>query len=407
MKAHLLFFVYGGLLFSMLTSEILFASDGGVLDLHLYVVCLDGVGSSGVENMSRVVEGVVEASGISKIHYPVQASIEDLDVDIHVDVVTDWVAYKILVENSANVLIVNGHGGTLPIPAGYTKEEWIAKVAYAVSYRNITWAHIAGYPFNIAFHQETGEALWGEEGFKRFMSYIGKSNVTCRVPVALKDEYTPLTPQAQSLLSDWNLVNSMKMDNPISSLDVPDVLMLSLYSYISQGTGYNSGAIITFTKFDVTEDFGFYIHLAGGETYDSSQSSRDFAVGYVAGASAIWTNAMKTKSLNAISEAGTAITEAEMEGRVKGLDEAKTLLKGAKDAYIHHYYVGYDGSIPLAQEAKNAANEAVTPSLLDVYVLPIAILSVIGAFVMVSFIIRWRNRKARSQNQQRTKKMNL
>lgn len=305
-ESNAVFFIYFVLVFLMFMPATSVASDKDVLDVHVYVVCLDGLGAIGVSNVSKVLQGVLKASSIPRVAYltgewkqmglSYEPVIGEIYVDVHVDVITDWLDYKSLVESSTNVLIVNSHGQNLPVPADYAKEEWIDKIAFAVLYRNVTWVHIAGYPFKDMFHQETGEEIGGEEGFERFMSYIGKENVTCWAPMdehgeSLKDEYCGLTEAANfALATNWlwpNFPLSIKMGNPLNRSYIPDVLVLPLYSRSCKGQDCYSGAIIAFAKPEAKLDFGFYVHLGGGQTFGSHQSSRYFDAGYITGAAAI------------------------------------------------------------------------------------------------------------------------
>lgn len=190
--------------------------DNATENVNVYVVCLEGVNGSGVGNVSRVVEGVFKASEVGRIRYrtgeyepigmtfiPVYGEVK---VNVSVTVITDWMAYKILVEFGSNIILVNAHGETLPIPADYAKEEWLDEIAYAMLYRNVTWVHVAGYPFYHYFHQESGEGAWDEEGFKLLMAHIGKNNATCWPPdyPGAKTDLIRLDPSAESsIFLDW------------------------------------------------------------------------------------------------------------------------------------------------------------------------------------------------------------
>lgn len=141
------------------------ASDEDVLDVYVYVLCLDRVSASGVDNMSRVVEGAVRACQVDKIHYwngewrPLGLVYEPVSDEVNVTVrvanVTSWDIYRNVLETSHNAIIVNAHGEIIPIPAAYTKEEWVDEIADAMAYRNVTWVHTAGYPFfRVWYHND-------------------------------------------------------------------------------------------------------------------------------------------------------------------------------------------------------------------------------------------------------------
>jgi hypothetical protein len=176
---------------------------------------------------------------------------------------------------------------------------------------------------------------------------------------------------------------------------------MSLYGYCYNDEDYYAGAIITFAKPGVECDFGFYVHLGGGQTYGSGQlRSRDLDVGYVGGAAAVWICTLKTESLKAIREAQVAITKAEIEGRSSGLDEARLLLKEAEDTYnSKHFPVGRKGIITLAQKAKNAADGAMKPSLLETYGYLFAFLGIASTGTVGVFLLKKRNNKHKNSKQ--------
>ena len=88
----------------------------GEISVFVYVVCLDGVPAYGVENMSEVFEGVLQASSRNVRYmtrefdysclYPYPIYKEFL-VNASVVKVTDWMAYRFLVEYGRNIIIVN------------------------------------------------------------------------------------------------------------------------------------------------------------------------------------------------------------------------------------------------------------------------------------------------------------
>jgi hypothetical protein len=127
----------------------------------------------------------------------------EIPINVSVTVITDWTAYKILVEYGANIIIVNAHGETIPIPSGYTEKEWMGKIAEALLYRNVTWVHTAGYPFRYYWHQKTGRGVWEEEGFKILTSNIGKNNVTCWPPSSLYERIRLNVEAEQGIALDW------------------------------------------------------------------------------------------------------------------------------------------------------------------------------------------------------------
>lgn len=382
--------------------------------VNVYVVCLDDVDASGVSNISRVFEGALLASEVDRVRYltgelePVGMTflevMGEIPINVSVTVVTDWTAYKVLVEYASNVIIVNAHGGILPVPSDCDEEEWVDKIAEAMLYRNVTWVHTGGYPFYRVFYQKNGEMAWGEEGFKRFMRQIGKENVTCWAPSDIADEYCGITPTAWYGIATTTWLEfplSIKIGNPIERSSIEDVHVYSIYSYCYNEQEYDSGVTIAFTKPITRQSFGFYVHLGGGQTFKNgpTPTDRDFDAGYVGGAVAIWSHVMKATSLTAISEAQRAIIEAELEKRIKGLDKAKTLLQEADDAYISNNYDGSNGTVRLAQEAKKTAEEGSELNILEAYSLHFLTISATSILIIAAVIVKWKNGKSKSSKQ--------
>jgi hypothetical protein len=380
------------------------AEETGAISLNVYVVCLNGVNASGVENISRVFEGVLSASKVDRIRYwtgewePVGMTFSpiygEIPINVSVTAITDWTAYKILVEYANNAIIMNAHGETIPIPSGYTEEEWMDKIAEALLYRNVTWVHTAGYPFRYYWHQETGRGVWEEEGFKRLTSNIGKNNVTCWSPDYPKagTKKIRLTTEAEnSIALDWpGFFGGAFWVQRGYALKGVDFESLAV-NPILHGVSYYSAVAIKFAKENETHNFGFYVHFGAGQTYDPDQSKtdRDFYGAYAASALAIWAGAMKVASFNSIHEAEAAVMEAKGEGRTKSLDEAVNLLAEAWGFYLSN---NYEPAVRNAERAKTAAEKAIHPTFLESYGLLMGVLSIISV-AAGSVVVKWRNNK--------------
>jgi len=380
-------------------------------DVQIYVICLGDVTSRGISNLSRVVEGVIRASQIDKIHYwngewrqvgltAFERVMEEVNVTVEVAVMTNWEVYRNVLETSHDVIFVNAHGENLPVPADYTKEEWVDEIANAMAYRNATWVHIAGYPFHNYYHQEFGEGAWGEEGFKRLMSHIGKSNVTCWPPAGYENEGAGLSSFAEQTLPvdcDWAefyFVEGVDIGWPLKEEDFKNYTVMPLYRYAN----YSTGAIIAFKKLDRLTQHGFYVYIGTDQTYDAygNPTDKDFYRGYVGAAAAIWAALVRSVSEQKIHEAEAAIVKAKAEGRVKGLDEANNLLRKAVSAHNFHGYTGPEGAIFWANKAKKAANQATQQSFLEAYIFPITISSIIGVIALGGLVIKWRNNRSKN-----------
>jgi len=342
----------------------------GEASIKVYIVALDGVNSHEVSNLSRAVKGALHACNTSLLRdgcyiFRIDPGVYGrIKLNIEATVITNWTQYRQVVENSRQAIIVNAHGETVPVPAGYAEEEWIDEIAEAMLHRNITWVHTAGYPFKYAWHQERRETFLGEEGLQQLMIHIGKPNITCR-PALLKTELIGLDIGAgYALSSQWPKLEDafwVEHGNPLNASDFERWPLLSLW-----GEDYLTGAIIKFAFGNDTATFGFYIHIGTYQTYDSDRNptDSDFYRSYAGTASALYVVAMRTAAEDIISKAIGAIERAQQEGRIKGLEEAQTLLEETWNDY-HKLY--YQQAMIRADQAVQVAEEATRPSFIEAH----------------------------------------
>ena len=381
-----------------------FASNDSTLsnpiDVDVYVIALEGVDGHGVDNVSRVVEGVLEACRVDMLYYwtggwsdlgfPVLGEVE---IGVNVTVVDDWSVYRDIVESSHEVIVVNAHSEAVPVPSGYLKEDWVDEIAEAMACRNVTWVHTAGYPFYHYYHQESGEGEWGEEGFQMLMSHIGKNNVTCWPPVPETNKIRLHTDAEYSLYLSWHKLAFalvVECGKPLNASDFKDCLVAPIWgSHKSSMTG----AIIKFSKPNQKNSFGFYVHAGTHQTYTSGgiETDGDFYRSYAGTAQAIYTFSFRFASEDAISDAEKAIIKAETEGRTKGIEEARQLLQQARDHYDSNEYVI---GMRQARKAKDIAEKAIKPSLLETYAIPLAILGA-GATTASGLALRHRRNSSK------------
>lgn len=391
------------------------ATETEFIPVSVYVVCLDDVSVSWIGNVSRVVEGVMGASRHAcKIHYRtgeyrwkgayLEPIFGEINVNVTVIEVTDWDTYKNVVESSSGTIIVNAHGEVLPIPNGYTREGWADQIAQAMLYRNVTWAHMAGYPFYKYFHQESGEGTWGEAGFQRLMSFIGKGNVTCWPPEEENEQATMNGAAIDNSMRDFyrSPFDRVDLGRPLNGSDFQDYIAMPIFTRTPYYITYYTGAVVAFKDLGERCSFGFYVHVGTRRTYDmdGKPTDEDYWRGYCVTASAIWENAVELTALAAISDAQKAILTAQAEERVDGLGEAQKILQEAENAHFYHQnYVGkFYGAIWLAKKAKEAADQATKPSSLEVYIVPITVTvsSILGIIATWSFIIKRRNNRRKN-----------
>ena len=281
----------------------------------VYVLQLSGVGKSWVDDTSRVKEGAMDActpygkyERIPSAH-PAHGTTPPF-YDVSCQVIGSWSTYVNLILNEAGVIIVNTHGEILPIPTGYSKEEWVDVVAEAMWKRRVTWAHMAGYPFYWVWHQaDADKTLWGSDGFKRLMGHIGLPDVA--IPKDLPpDTRALLTGQAKQSIAtrSWDFYNATHVGlvRPLKKSDFANYTVLPLYKRALETGIYWEGAVIAFAKpgqridADETEGSGSFIHLGTDKTLDEPRrvTDRDYNRGYVVTAAAIWAESLhfETKS---------------------------------------------------------------------------------------------------------------
>ena len=397
----------------------------GEVNVKIYIVALDGVDAKGLGDFDRVLQGIFSAC---KFNYS-QCILELLghptytfgEIKMHISAVKvqNWSMYKEVIEASSNVIIINSHGEVLPVPLGYTKESWTDKIAEAMLTRNVTWVHVAGYPFYYYCRQDGTQGEWREEGFQRLMAHIGKSNITCKHP--RERVIINMHIAAEWYLYPWTDKSNaarVQRENSLNASNFKNELILPIWG--CEDT-YLSGAIIKFAKSADTENFGFYVHIGANQTYTAGTvpTDADYWRGYVGAAAAIWVHAWRFAAEDAIKTAERAISQAEAEGRTKGLEEAKQLLELAKFEYKRTYWTpepeplkyrvnvaqhqwGY--TILLATEAKDAAEKAAKPSFLEIYALPLTIIGIAVALTATGLAI---NRKNNSKKKKKKEEIDL
>jgi hypothetical protein len=393
----------------------------GDVSLNIYVVCLDEVDAHGVGNVSEIVEGVYRAARIPahSSEQPEEGIIwfrsgfspdptftyYGVKVNVSITAVGNWSLYREIIEEGSNSIVVNAHGETLPVPGGYTKEEWLDQIASAMAERNMTWVHTTWYPFYYYQPQGGLEEEWGEEGFKQLMSYINKSDVDCW-PSRSQTDKEPLTWYAKPTLGDaWNFgsVRRVQLGRPLKASDFKNYTVMPIWGYPKE---LMAGAVIKFAHApNATASFGFYVHIGTNQTFDEdgNPTSRcDYWRGYAGAAAAIWTASLRNVAEKHVFDARQAIATAENEGRTKGLDKAWELLRKAESYFTGESgFHNYGSTIVLARMAKETAEQATKPSFTEIYGLQITIGAGATTAIMVItstvMIIRKRNSKNKAK----------
>ena len=339
------------------------------IKVDVYFVALDGVGASGISNVSKLmksVEAAVDAVNNKNHSYSwplVEGFTDYMNVSPHIlydyggglgwtyvksefpvnasmHVVKDWATYKSIVENGLECIIVNAHGEVVPVPQGYTRESWVDKIAEAMKVRNVTWVHVGGYPFGLIWYQQgsANPESWKEAGFQRLMQHIGKGNIT--IPQYTGDNIAESAGLAESYLFDtwkaYSVAIAVSTDYPLKVTDFEDHFVLPLW----QMPNYYAGVVIGFGNQANDTSHGFYVHFGANQTFSEGAeglepSEPDSSRGYFACAIGLWCLLSRTEGEILISEAEGLIQEASLEGRTQGLQLARDYLQSAKDFHDH------------------------------------------------------------------------
>ncbi len=282
-------------------------------EANVYIICLNNVptNDSWVDDFQSVKDGAIDACMLQGTH--IQFSVPRAHPKRSVDyppyyeatpyVVTSWSQYASIITSYSEVIVVNTHGQYLPVPSGYTKEQWVDKIADAMLNRRLTWVHVGGYTFFRVWYQQTGTGEeWGEQGFKQLMNHINKGDVDLSPYPYSEDE------RASTLLGDQQIgLNWYDRDGrpitgyaeatlgkPLKIGDFKEYLILPIFEYGEFWTG----AAIAFAKagarYTDEHGCGAYVHIGARYLYLSNGSAldADYGRGFIGTAAALWAESM-------------------------------------------------------------------------------------------------------------------
>jgi len=364
------------------------------LPLDVYIVSLPDVGNYRATNHSMVVEGALEAAKTDSFCVFLDFGIiVHVNVSITVHIVSDWEAYRMLIEWGNNAIAINTHDEYLPIPSDYTKEEWVDKIAGFMLNRWGTWTHLGGYPLYRVWYQNGTKEEWGEQGFQKLTRHIGRENTTCYPP----SEWQPEEPNVATYLADF-LIGWYLYDYPLSTFaqanagyPIKNDDFRENFRSIIYGLGsHSTGAIIYFSPNRTTFNYGAYVHSsawrffnAGGQVFTELN---DLAMGFVSTVAAIWVDVgdatFQIYSTSTDSPRGR-IKVAQSTGRTLGLERAEELLQKAIDAFNMH---NYKMAVACAKQAQVAAENATQPNPLPQIIAGTTLVAVIigvGAYYKI------------------------
>ena len=375
--------------------------------IKLYIVDLDGVGGSRAANHSAVVDGAIQATFINmehKLSFPAYINdwlVPDYDVDVYVntsyELIHDWQAYMHVVENANNTIIVNTHDEILPVPNGYTKEEWIAVIADFMLNRWGTWVHTGGLPFRIVQHENGATEEWAE-GFKKLMEYANQ-NVTIKNPP--KNPYGLAIPKTlieigyghtRQYLADFvvddnsvgdfwyavvDFANGFDYCLRYGSADI-DTSIIHVYSFNSSIDLNVYVASATLRLSNKTDNYGVFVYSSPWMFADHngdyfSDYGNSLGMGAISTAAAIW------------CEAGYAAKKI-VEAKAKLKDE--TLLQETFDAFDAG---NYKQAVVYAEKATASSQPNILPAVI--------LAAVAGTVIATTAIIHHQNKNRKKEKE--------
>jgi hypothetical protein len=297
-------------------------------------------------------------------------------------------------------MIINGHDQYLPIPTGYTKEQWIGKIANAMQNRYVVWAHVGGYPFFNVYYQNGSTETWEAAGLQTLMNHINENDITCWC--------APYAPYPGKFFDQLGLMQvNMSWDlAPIFMTDMASSYPLDSsqfshpenveHPYIYENGNYIAGAILRFRN-DTVSDCGLYVHVTPTKfyagTYEESKIDGEFARGYVATAWTLYYEFCAPPITWYWTQKQIGIDR--NTGKTYGVDMAERLLKEAQDAYAEGNFLK---SEVYSMNAGRAADSATAPPL-SAILYPFVLGSLglgVGAVAYVAIVRKRKNGKENS-----------
>lgn len=342
---------------------------GEPLPLEVYVLSLPDVGNYRASNHSALLDGVMQACGYDRIRVFLDWELSVVaNISVRPHIIYSWDAYRMLVEWGGNAVVVNTHDEYLPVPSGYTRDEWVDRIADFMLNRWGTWVHTGGYPLYRVWYENGTTEDWGIAGFQRLMYHAGKENITCYAPESEIATYAVgnvYAPPAEWQLFDRALLDFTEaaLGCPIRDADFPGEVLTLVYD----GGPWLPVAAVRFES-NLTDGFGTYVHSSPWKFYGSgveyTRETQDACMGCFSTATAIWSDigvAISRVYGQWFGEGAIfTIQRAKSAGRTVGLDSAEGLLQNALDALK-------DGKYKLAsfyaEEAKGSAEKAAASSM--------------------------------------------
>jgi hypothetical protein len=383
-----------------------------VFPLRLYILSLPSVGNARFSNHSDIVAGVIKATEIRRgnnesnefrVYAPDVFAIFQNAVRINVSIscyiVDDWDSYRSIVETFNNTIILNTHDEYLPVPTGYSKEAWVGMIADFMANRWSTWVNIGGYPMSRVCYQNGTTEEWGTNGFEHLWSYTGRHNITCYT--GHENESGPVIDRS-NMWTAWQYkpyYDDASLGFPVKTSDFSGSFGVSAFEPLfvfAENQSTESGRSISFSFNQSTFNYGIYVHLGVWRfmTVDGIEGPGGFTAGFLASQMAIYSELWPVTQFSPDFEYSAAhdLIRAETEGRLSGLNAAKTLFQEAADCLVKGYYkMSNSYANQAAAAAISSSRESQTYTIMSVVVLVVTPIGIgLGIF-------RWRRKNDRKK----------
>jgi hypothetical protein len=368
------------------------AIDSLSTSVRVFVLNLPEIPSS-MSNVTRFLEGIQDAT--QNRTFDVTTSYGDVETGVIFNVaeVSNWGFYRNIVLSGDNFVLINSHGSYLPVPKGYSPEQWFDQILGAISNRYGTWVHTAGSPFNQAWIEGTGPIIQSPSLFPKLASFAKWPAMVTRNPLttsvhATTHFYSISWPSPNANTTSWNNAYygyNVRTTAPSNySLAVPVGLLEAgyrgFYAAIESSTVYYSG-VVARVNGTTAGRYGLYVHFVpgtfGSENIFPSGVDTDYGRGLISSLMALEWQIVET-SAN-IQLARETISSAENMGRTDGLDQSRQSLSAAESEFKS----GQDLAAWLdASIAQTYANSARTPWWVDAW----PYIALVGGIVGFSMI---------------------
>ena len=210
-------------------------------DIKLYIIAIQTVSDT-----TQFEEGVERFLSYTRLPYYISARI------IYIRTFSSLAE---LVENPpSNIILINAHGDTIPVPSTYSPDTFITKIAENVANYGWIYVHTGGVPFYYAWVEGSGKQTLGYSGFSTFLSLLG---VTPSQPTNVGSvQLTVYGERALWLSRSRRVPSTLVIQNAYSFTPSPEI-------YVDYGEVKSGKHTLFLLAYDTGGEFGFYLHSDG------------------------------------------------------------------------------------------------------------------------------------------------